>query len=90
MQDVDDPRGEDVATTAVLRDTVCSGISFAHFPPFAAVISRCKHQEEHAMRAVCWCGAKKVRVENVPDPTILAPPDFSWRLVSHDNQRPSK
>jgi threonine dehydrogenase-like Zn-dependent dehydrogenase len=27
------------------------------------------------MKAVCWCGTGRVRVENVPDPKILNPHD---------------
>lgn len=34
------------------------------------------------MRAVCWCGTKKVRVENVPDPTILASRDAIIRITA--------
>ncbi len=34
------------------------------------------------MRAVCWCGSKKVRVERVPDPTILAPRDAIVQITA--------
>lgn len=34
------------------------------------------------MRAVCWCGAKKVRVEKVPDPTILNPRDAIIKITA--------
>jgi threonine dehydrogenase-like Zn-dependent dehydrogenase len=33
------------------------------------------------MRAVCWCGPKKVRVESVPDPKILRPRDAIVRIT---------
>jgi threonine dehydrogenase-like Zn-dependent dehydrogenase len=33
------------------------------------------------MRAVCWCGTNRVRVENVPDPTILNPHDAIVRIM---------
>lgn len=38
-------------------------------------------QEGSAMKAVCWCGSKKVHVENVPDPTILAPRDAIVKIT---------
>lgn len=34
------------------------------------------------MRAVCWCGTKKVRVEKVPDPAILAPRDAIIQITA--------
>jgi threonine dehydrogenase-like Zn-dependent dehydrogenase len=34
------------------------------------------------MRAVCWFGTEDVRVENVPDPTILQPGDAIVRVTS--------
>jgi len=33
------------------------------------------------MRAVCWCGSKRVHVENVPDPKILNPRDAIIRVT---------
>src|SRR6187455_703769 len=34
------------------------------------------------MKAVTWCGKKKVNVENVPDPTILNPRDAIIKITS--------
>jgi threonine dehydrogenase-like Zn-dependent dehydrogenase len=34
------------------------------------------------MKAVCWCGTKKVRVESVPDPKILNPRDAIIKITS--------
>ncbi|GMU19985.1 MAG: glutathione-dependent formaldehyde dehydrogenase [Phycisphaerae bacterium] len=34
------------------------------------------------MRAVCWCGKKDVKVETVPDPSILNPRDAIIRITS--------
>src|SRR4051794_25268503 len=34
------------------------------------------------MRAVCWYGKKDIRVEQVPDPTILNPRDAIIRITS--------
>jgi threonine dehydrogenase-like Zn-dependent dehydrogenase len=34
------------------------------------------------MRAVCWCGTRRVRVENVPDPQILNPRDAIVRITA--------
>src|SRR6058998_2949905 len=34
------------------------------------------------MRALCWYGKHDVRVENVPDPTILNPRDAIVRITS--------
>ncbi|HAX79415.1 MAG TPA: glutathione-dependent formaldehyde dehydrogenase, partial [Cyanobacteria bacterium UBA11372] len=34
------------------------------------------------MKAVCWHGANDVRVENVPDPTILNPRDAILKITS--------
>jgi threonine dehydrogenase-like Zn-dependent dehydrogenase len=34
------------------------------------------------MRAVCWNGAREIRVERVPDPTILNPHDAILRVTS--------
>ncbi|HKO24269.1 MAG TPA: alcohol dehydrogenase catalytic domain-containing protein, partial [Chloroflexota bacterium] len=34
------------------------------------------------MKAVCWYGRKDVRVENVPDPTILEPRDAIIKITS--------
>jgi threonine dehydrogenase-like Zn-dependent dehydrogenase len=34
------------------------------------------------MKAVCWRGAKDVRVENVPDPKILNPRDAIVKITS--------
>jgi threonine dehydrogenase-like Zn-dependent dehydrogenase len=33
------------------------------------------------MRAVCWCGTKRVQVEYVPDPKILDPRDVIMRVT---------
>jgi threonine dehydrogenase-like Zn-dependent dehydrogenase len=34
------------------------------------------------MRAVCWCGTRRVRVETVPDPQILNPRDAIVRITA--------
>src|ERR671912_147064 len=34
------------------------------------------------MKAVCWEGTNQIRVENVPDPTILNPRDAIVRITS--------
>ncbi len=34
------------------------------------------------MKAVCWMGKRKVRVENVPDPRILSSRDAIVRVTS--------
>ncbi len=34
------------------------------------------------MRALCWEGTHKVRVENVPDPTIINPRDAIIKVTS--------
>jgi threonine dehydrogenase-like Zn-dependent dehydrogenase len=34
------------------------------------------------MKAVCWHGAKDVRVDNVPDPKILNPRDAIIKITS--------
>jgi threonine dehydrogenase-like Zn-dependent dehydrogenase len=34
------------------------------------------------MRAVCWCGTKRVEVHTVPDPTIINPKDCILRVTS--------
>jgi len=34
------------------------------------------------MRATCWYGAADIRVEQVPDPTILNPRDAIIRITS--------
>ena len=34
------------------------------------------------MRALCWHGAKDVRVDNVPDPKILNPRDAVLKITS--------
>ena len=34
------------------------------------------------MKAVCWCGTNRLRVENVPDPKILNPRDAIVRITS--------
>jgi threonine dehydrogenase-like Zn-dependent dehydrogenase len=34
------------------------------------------------MKALCWCGTKKVKVENVPDPKILNPKDIIIKITS--------
>ncbi len=34
------------------------------------------------MKAVCWCGKEKVRVENVPDPKILSQHDAIVKITS--------
>lgn len=33
------------------------------------------------MGAVCRCGSRDVRVETVPDPKILKPPDVIFRVT---------
>src|SRR3954466_7283800 len=34
------------------------------------------------MKALCWCGTGRVRVETVPDPKILDPRDIIIRITS--------
>ncbi|MEZ2225827.1 hypothetical protein [Microcoleus sp.] len=34
------------------------------------------------MKAVCWHGANDVRVDNVPDPTIINPRDAIFKITS--------
>ena len=34
------------------------------------------------MRAVCWEGKEKIRVENVPDPVILNPRDAIVKVTT--------
>src|SRR3954453_17110778 len=34
------------------------------------------------MKAVTWCGTRKVSVDNVPDPTILNPRDAIVKITS--------
>jgi len=33
------------------------------------------------MKAVCWCGTKKVEVHNVPEPRIINPRDIVVRIT---------
>lgn len=48
--------------------------------PLTASNSPNPSHKEDVMKAVCWCGAKKVRVENVPDPKILDPQDIIVKI----------
>ena len=34
------------------------------------------------MKAVCWCGAKGIRVEHVPDPKLINPRDAIIRVTT--------
>ena len=34
------------------------------------------------MKALCWCGTNRLRVEDVPDPKILDPRDAIIRVTS--------
>jgi len=34
------------------------------------------------MKAVCWCGKSRIRVENVPEPKILDPRDAIVRVTA--------
>jgi len=41
------------------------------------------------MRALCWCGTTRVRVEDLPDPKILNPRDAVVR-VRRPRRRPDR
>src|SRR3954465_3933228 len=42
----------------------------------------CSHEREKRMKALCWHGQQDIRVDTVPDPTIVDPTDVIVKITS--------